>query len=133
MEAGKPLEIKGLGGSVAALPFKVHHGTIDALGFRIGAMAYTPDIDGIPDDSIKALENLDLWIVDGLRRSRHPSHWCLSQTLEWISRLKPKRAVITNMHVDLDYDTLLRELPEGVVPAYDGFELAFPGEQKNIP
>ncbi|MFN4143716.1 MBL fold metallo-hydrolase [Aestuariivirga sp.] len=133
MQAGKPIEINGLGGGITALPFHVHHGTIDALGFRIGAMAYTPDIDGVPDDSLKALENLDLWIVDGLRRSRHPSHWCLAQTLEWISRMKPKRAVITNMHVDLDYETLTRELPEGVVPAHDGLELDFPEDAQNIP
>jgi phosphoribosyl 1,2-cyclic phosphate phosphodiesterase len=125
IEAGKPIEIKGAGGSITALPFEVHHGTIDALGFRIGGMAYTPDIDGVPAGSIAALENLDLWIVDGLRRAPHPSHWNLPQTLEWIARLKPKRAVITNMHQDLDFDTLVRELPASVEPAYDGLELAF--------
>jgi phosphoribosyl 1,2-cyclic phosphate phosphodiesterase len=125
IEAGKPIEIKGAGGNITALPFEVHHGTIDALGFRIGGMAYTPDIDGVPDGSIAALENLDLWIVDGLRRAPHPSHWSLPQTLEWIARLKPKRAVITNMHQDLDFDTLVRELPASVEPAYDGLELAF--------
>ena len=125
MQAGKPVTIEGAGGSITALPFQVHHGTIDALGFRIGDMAYTPDIDGVPVQSLSALENLDLWVVDGLRRTRHPSHWSLPQTLEWIARMKPKRAVITNMHVDLDFDTLARELPAGVEPAYDGLELAF--------
>ncbi len=125
MQAGKPVTIEGAGGSITALPFQVHHGTIDALGFRIGDMAYTPDIDGVPEQSLSALENLDLWVVDGLRRTRHPSHWSLPQTLEWIARMKPKRAVITNMHVDLDFDTLARELPAGVEPAYDGLELAF--------
>ena len=125
MQAGKPVTIEGAGGSITALPFQVHHGTIDALGFRIGDMAYTPDIDGVPEQSLSALENLDLWVVDGLRRTRHPSHWSLPQTLEWIARMKPKRAVITNMHVDLDFDTLARELPAGVEPAYDGLELTF--------
>lgn len=125
IEAGKPIEIKGAGGIITALPFEVHHGTIDALGFRFGGMAYTPDIDGVPAHSLAALENLDLWIVDGLRRAPHPSHWSLPQTLEWIARLKPKRAVITNMHQDLDFDTLVRELPASVEPAYDGLELAF--------
>jgi phosphoribosyl 1,2-cyclic phosphate phosphodiesterase len=125
MEAGKPLTISGPGGDVTAMPFQVHHGTIDALGVRIGGMAYTPDIDGVPEQSLQSLHGLDLWIVDALRRTPHPSHWCLPQTLEWIARMKPKRAVITNLHVDLDFATLARELPPGVEPAYDGLELTF--------
>ncbi len=125
LEAGSTVTIDGAGGAINALPFQVHHGTIDALGFRFGGMAYTPDIDGVPEQSISALENLDLWIVDGLRRTRHPSHWSLPQTLEWIARMKPKRAVITNMHLDLDFAALERELPVGVKPAYDGLELTF--------
>ena len=125
LEAGKAVTIGGAGGDITALPFQVHHGTIDALGFRVGGMAYTPDIDGVPDQSLAALEGLDLWIVDALRRTPHPSHWCLPQTLEWIGRMKPKRAVITNLHVDLDFATLAGELPPGVEPAYDGLELTF--------
>ena len=125
MEAGKPVTIDGAGGPITALPFEVHHGTIDALGFRVGDMAYTPDIDGVPPQSLAALENLDLWVVDALRRTPHPSHWSLPQTLEWIARIKPKRAVITNLHVDLDFETLAKELPVGVEPAYDGLELVF--------
>ena len=121
--AGQPVAIQGAGGAIEALAFRVHHGTIEALGFRIGATAYTPDLNGIPDDSLDALEGLDLWIVDALRRSKHPSHLSLPETLSWIGRLKPKRAIITNMHVDLDYDTLCRELPEGVEPAFDGMQL----------
>lgn len=125
MEAGKPVTISGAGGDIDVLPFQVHHGTIDALGFRVGGMAYTPDIDGVPDQSLHALQGLDLWIVDALRRTQHPSHWCLPQALEWIARMRPRRAVITNMHVDLDFATLARELPPGVEPAYDGLELTF--------
>ncbi len=125
MEAGQAVTVAGAGGAITATPFHVHHGTIDALGFRLGDMAYTPDIDGVPDASLAQLENLDLWIVDALRRNPHPSHWCLAQTLEWIARMKPRRAVITNLHVDMDYDTLARELPAGMEPAYDGLELVF--------
>ena len=125
MEAGKPVTIGGAGGDITALPFQVHHGTIDALGFRIGGMAYTPDIDGVPEHSLPALQGLDLWIVDGLRRTPHPSHWSLPQTLEWIARMKPKRAVVTNLHIDLDFATLARELPAGVEPAHDGLVLNF--------
>ncbi|WP_374331688.1 MBL fold metallo-hydrolase [Aestuariivirga sp.] len=125
MEAGKPVSIEGAGGTITAMPFQVQHGTIDALGFRIGDMAYTPDIDGVPDASLRHLENLDLWIVDALRRTPHPSHWSLPQTLDWIARIRPKRAVITNLHVDLDFATLVKELPAGIEPAYDGLELVF--------
>lgn len=125
MEAGKPVTIEGAGGSITATPFQVHHGTIDALGFRVDGMAYTPDIDGVPDASLKYLEGLDLWIVDALRRTPHPSHWSLPQTLEWIARMKPKRAVLTNLHIDMDFATLAKELPVGVEPAYDGLELVF--------
>lgn len=125
MEAGTPVTVDGAGGAITAMPFQVHHGTIDALGFRVGDMAYTPDIDGVPEASLPHLEGLDLWVVDALRRTPHPSHWCLPQTLEWIARLKPKRAVITNLHVDMDFATLVKELPAGVQPAYDGLDLVF--------
>jgi phosphoribosyl 1,2-cyclic phosphate phosphodiesterase len=121
--AGQSVAISGAGGPVSALPFRVHHGNIDALGFRIGNTAYTPDLNGVPEESLAALEGLDLWIVDALRRTPHPSHWSLPETLNWISRMKPKRAVVTNMHIDLDFATLRRELPDGVEPAYDGLEL----------
>ncbi len=123
--SGTSVTVAGAGGAITAMPFHVHHGTIDALGFRIGDMAYTPDIDGVPDSSLPYLANLDLWIVDALRRTPHPSHWSLPQTLEWIGRMKPRRAVITNLHVDMDFATLVKELPAGIEPAYDGLDLVF--------
>jgi len=121
--AGDPVALSGAGGAILALPFKVHHGNIDALGFRIENTVYVPDLNGIPDRSLPALESLDLLIIDALKRTPHPSHFSLPETLRWIERLKPKRAIITNMHVDLDYDTLRRELPPNAEPAYDGLEL----------
>jgi phosphoribosyl 1,2-cyclic phosphate phosphodiesterase len=62
--------------------------------------------------------------VDALRRTPHPSHAHLERTLEWIARAKPKRAILTNMHIDMDYETLLQELPPGVEPAYDGMTIS---------
>lgn len=115
--------IDGAGGPVEALPFEVDHGNIRALGFRVGRAAYTPDLDDIPAQSEKHLQGVDLWIVDALRYERHPSHFSLAETLEWIAKLRPKRAVLTNMHIDLDFDTLTRSLPPGVEPAYDGLVL----------
>ncbi|WP_119392330.1 MBL fold metallo-hydrolase [Taklimakanibacter lacteus] len=123
--AGEPVEIVGKGGAIRALPFVVHHGNIDALGFRVGNMAYTPDVNAIPEASLAALSGLDLWVVDALRPVPHPSHFSLPETLAWIERLKPKRAVLTNMHIDLDFATLKRELPPYIEPAYDGMILPF--------
>ena len=110
----------GAGGAIVARPFAVQHGTVEALGFRIGNLAYTPDLNGIPDASIAAVTGLDVWIVDALKRGPHPSHFSLAETLGWIARVKPRRAILTNMHVDLDYATLVRELPTNVEPAFDG-------------
>ena len=123
LQSGAAMTVTGAGGPITALPFRVHHGTIDALGFRIGDTAYTPDLNGIPDESLGVLQGLDLWIVDALRRVPHPSHFSLPETLAWIDRLKPRRAIITNLHVDLDYATLAAELPANVIPAHDGLEV----------
>ena len=124
IEAGESRTIAGKGGAVALSAFNVQHGTIPALGYRIGSAAYTPDLSDIPRESWPVLENLDLWIVDGLRYAGHPSHFSVNDALAWIDRFKPKRAVITNMHSDLDYEVLRQTLPSGVVPAYDGMKLA---------
>jgi phosphoribosyl 1,2-cyclic phosphate phosphodiesterase len=120
---GMQVDTNGAGGTISATPFLVHHGNIDALGFRIGNAAYTPDLNGIPDGSLPYLENLDLWIVDALKRTPHPSHFCLAETLSEIARFRPKRAVLTNMHIDLDFATLQHELTPGIEAAYDGLKL----------
>jgi phosphoribosyl 1,2-cyclic phosphate phosphodiesterase len=121
---GKPVTIEGDGGPITALPVLQDHGDIPSLGFRFGNVAYSADLVGMPDDSAAALMGLDLWIVDALRHTPHPSHFSLSQTLDWIGRLKPKRAVLTNMHTDLDYDALRETLPPNVAPAYDGMQIS---------
>jgi phosphoribosyl 1,2-cyclic phosphate phosphodiesterase len=122
---GEPVRIPGPGGAVEAIPFRLEHGDMDALGFRFGDMAYTPDVIGVPPESLDYLAGLDLWIIDALRYTRHPSHFSLAEALEWIARMKPRRAVLTNLHTDLDYERLKGELPPGVTPAYDGMELTF--------
>ena len=100
---------RGRGARSPLLPFVVDHGNIDALGFphrQCGLYARSQRHSGCRASS--ALSGLDLWIVDALRPIPHPSHFSLAETLAWIERLKPKRAVLTNMHIDLDYDTLKR-------------------------
>jgi len=122
---GEPARVTGPGGALEAVPFRLEHGDMDALGFRFGDMAYTPDVIGVPRESLDYLAGLDLWIIDALRYTRHPSHFSLAEALEWIGRMKPRRAVLTNLHTDLDYERLKGELPPGVTPAYDGMELTF--------
>ena len=123
LKPARPVTVDGPGGPVTALPFEQEHGSITSLGFRIGDFAYSSDVNGLSQDSIDLLQGLDLWIVDALRRTPHPSHFSLEETLGWIETLRPKRAILTNMHIDLDYETLRRELPEGVEPAYDGMTM----------
>ncbi|MGH6926202.1 MAG: MBL fold metallo-hydrolase, partial [Propylenella sp.] len=93
---------------------------------RFGGLAYSPDVSGLDDDAMERLRGLDVWIVDALRPTPHPSHFSLSEALDWIERVKPKRAVLTHMHVDLDYATLRRELPPNVEPGYDGMTIELP-------
>jgi phosphoribosyl 1,2-cyclic phosphate phosphodiesterase len=123
-EPFRAFEIVGEGGGVPVRAFGQGHGRIRSLGYRFGRVAYSPDVDHLDEDAFAALEGVECWIVDALRHTPHPSHAHLARTLEWIARVKPARAVLTNMHVDLDYDTLKRELPPGVEPAYDGMTLS---------
>ena len=116
----QPVTLGGKGGLVSLTPFAQDHGEIASLGYRIGNLAYSPDISGVPEASLPMLKDLDMWIVDGLKPTPHPAHFSVGQALEWIERLKPRRAVLTHLHVDLDYDALKRKLPAHVEPAFDG-------------
>ena len=115
-----PVSVTGAGGDITLIPFLCDHGSMDALGFRIGGLAYLPDAVGIPETHWPLLDGLEVWVVDALRRKPHPTHAHLDMTLGWIDRAKPRQAVLTNMHNDLDYATLVAELPAHIRPAYDG-------------
>jgi phosphoribosyl 1,2-cyclic phosphate phosphodiesterase len=117
---GQPIVIAGKGGPITALPLLQAHGDIASIGFRFGSLAYSCDLSGMPPESATALGGLDVWIVDALRYRPHPSHFSLDDALEWIARLKPRRAILTNLHADLDYEELRAKLPPHIVPAYDG-------------
>ena len=123
IEANESCKIEGKGGDVTLSAFLLQHGHIPTLGYRIGNAAYSPDVSDIPHESWPLLENLDLWILNGLRYAPHPSHFSVDDALSWIGRFKPRRAIITNMHSDLDYEVLRHKLPDNVVPAYDGMRL----------
>ena len=117
--------VAGPGGEITFTPFRADHGSTDALGFRIGPLAYLPDAVEIPEETWPILSGLDCWIVDALRRKPHPTHAHLALTLDWIARARPAHAVITDMHIDLDHDTLLAELPPHIRPAFDGMVIAY--------
>jgi phosphoribosyl 1,2-cyclic phosphate phosphodiesterase len=125
--AGKTLSINGEGGPIEALPFLQAHGDIASLGFRFGTLAYSCDVSDLPAATVAGLSGLDVWIVDALRYTPHPSHFSLSEALAWISRIRPRRALLTNLHADLDYAKLRRELPAHVEPAYDGMQIEVAG------
>ncbi|AMJ60155.1 MBL fold metallo-hydrolase [Bosea sp. PAMC 26642] len=128
LAAGQALEIKGLGGPIAAMPFTVEHGlNYEALGFRFGALAYLPDVSLLPQQAADELVGLDTLILDCLRETPHPSHFHLEQSLATIAALKPKRTVLTNLHTDLDYASLSNRLRAGIEVAFDGMTLTAPG------
>lgn len=111
-----PFEVAG----VRVVPFVQNHGFSTSLGLRFGTFAYSTDVVALDEAAFAALEGIETWVVDCYRRTPHPTHTHLERTLEWIACVKPKRAILTHMDVQLDYETLRRELPAGVEPAYDG-------------
>lgn len=121
----QPVTIDGAGGAIDFTPLDMEHGRIRCLGFRVGNLAYCNDVNGLPAETLDALQGVDTLVIDALRYTPHPSHANLDQALEWIEQVAPSQAVLTNMHVDMDYQTLCRELPAGVVPGYDGLRLDF--------
>ena len=126
LAAGQTVTVEGKGGPLTALPILQEHGDIPSLGFRFGGVGYSCDLSGMPAESAAALNGLDVWIVDALRYRPHPSHFSLADALAWIERLKPRRAILTNLHADLDYDVLRKALPPNVEPAFDGLTISLP-------
>jgi phosphoribosyl 1,2-cyclic phosphate phosphodiesterase len=111
---------------VPVVPFVQNHGYSTTLGFRIGALAYSTDVTELDEAAFGAIAGVELWIVDCLRRTPHTTHSHLGQTLAWIERVDPRRAVLTHMDHSLDYRTLSAELRPGVEPGYDGLVLELP-------
>ncbi|NWG71186.1 MAG: MBL fold metallo-hydrolase [Parvularculaceae bacterium] len=117
---GVAFAVEGAGGAIPIVAFAQDHGGLTSLGFRFGAIAYSSDVVGLPEESFRLLEGADTWIVDALQMKPHKTHAHLDLALSWIARVKPRRAILTNLHVSMDYDTLRRTLPANVEPAYDG-------------
>lgn len=124
-QMGNEIAVEGDGGDIVLKSFRVEHGKILSNGFRILDLAYLPDVSGLLPESWLAVSDLDCWIVDSLRCRPHPSHTHLDQTLRWIEAAAPRRAILTNMHIDLDYDHVMDATPPNVEPAYDGLTIDY--------
>jgi len=114
-----PVEI----GGVRVVPFVQQHGRETSLGYRFGDAAYSTDVTELDEAAFSALDGVKLWILDCLRERPHPTHSHLEQSLEWIARVGPARAVLTHMNHQIDYKHLESLCPPGVEPAYDGMVL----------
>lgn len=101
------------------------------LGLRVGAFAYSTDVREMPEAGFAALAGIDTWIVDCLQEEPNPAHSHLSQTLEWIARVRPRRAILTHMSHRFDYTTLLTKLPAGVEPGHDGLVIEMTAAQSS--
>lgn len=107
-------------GSIEVRSFLQHHGEVDSLGFRFGDMAYSTDIKRLPEESLEILKDVDTWIIDCLKYTESPSHLNYSQTIEYIEKVKPRRAILTHMGHEMEYTRLRDSLPKNVEPGYDG-------------
>jgi phosphoribosyl 1,2-cyclic phosphate phosphodiesterase len=117
---GEAWRVDGPSGAIPVITFDQDHGGVRSVGYRFGGVAYSSDVVDLDEAAFAALADLDVWIVDALRYRPHPTHAHLERALAWIERLKPRRAILTNLHIDMDYETLKAELPPGVQPGYDG-------------
>jgi len=118
---GQLWPVDGPGGPVPVVTFDQAHGPIRSVGYRLGSVAYSSDVSDLDDAALEAVRGCDLWIVDSLRWTPHPTHAHVEKTLDWIARAGVKRAVLTNLHIDLDYNALSASVPAHVEVAFDGW------------
>jgi len=105
------------------IPLPMLHGNLPVLGFRFGKTAYVTDFSAIPDSTIPLIEGLDVLVLDALRHKPHPTHSSLEQSLDWVERLKPRRAFFTHIAHELGHEATNAALPPHVRLAYDGLKL----------
>lgn len=107
-------------GAVAVTPIPLDHGSIASLGFRFGDIVYANDVVRVPEEAFPLMQGARVMIVDAMRYRPHPTHAHLDRALEWIERVRPERAFLTNLHIDMDYAELDRRTPSYVQPCHDG-------------
>jgi phosphoribosyl 1,2-cyclic phosphate phosphodiesterase len=118
---GQPWAVQGPGGAVPVVTFDQAHGPIRSVGYRLGGIAYSSDVSDLDEAGLEAVAGCDLWIVDALRMTPHPTHAHLDRTLDWIARAGVRRAVLTNLHIDMDYNALKAIVPANVEVGFDGW------------
>lgn len=123
---GRAWSVDGPGGPIPVVTFDQAHGPIRSVGYRLGPVAYSPDVSDLDDAAFEALSGCDLWIVDALRYTPHPTHTHLDRTLGWIGRSGVKKAVLTNLHIDMDYKALSAIVPPNVEVGHDGWTASLP-------
>ena len=105
--------------SIKSIP--VQHGKIESQSYIINnKCAYVSDANKIYDKDLKFFMNLKYLVIDCLRINKHPSHYCLNEVIDLTKKIKPIKTILTNLHSDLDYNYLLKNLPTNIIPAYDG-------------
>ncbi|WP_237151786.1 MBL fold metallo-hydrolase [Oryzibacter oryziterrae] len=117
---GKAFTVDGPGGPMEILPYAQVHGDIISIGYRVGDVAYSSDINALPDETVPLIEGVGMFIVDALRYTPHPSHFSVDEAIAAARRIGARQTILTHMHIDLDYATLKGRLPADVEPAYDG-------------
>lgn len=117
---GETWQVDGPSGAIPVVTFDQDHGEVRSVGYRFGPIAYSSDVLNLDDAAFEAMAGVELWIVDALRYTPHPTHAHVERTLGWIERLRPRQAILTNLHIDLDFEELTSRLPPGVTVAYDG-------------
>jgi len=115
-------------GGLGVTPIPQDHGTIPSLGFRFGRIAYANDVVALPEEAFEVMAGVEVLIVDAMRYQPHPTHAHLDLSLEWIERIAPKRAFLTNLHIDMDYAELDRRTPLHVTPCHDGLVIEVDGD-----
>ncbi|MGL1920204.1 MAG: MBL fold metallo-hydrolase [Hyphomicrobiales bacterium] len=127
IDYGTAFSVDGAGGVIEILPVRVHHGTIDCTAFLIEGVMYSADLNGIPQESLSAFEGVDIWVVDALRETSHGSHFGLCDAVSWIERMRPQRAILTNMSTEMDYAKITADtekLSLNITLAYDGMQFS---------
>ena len=124
IQSGDEFEVSGPGGTLAVRVLGLSHGPTPSLGFQFdGKVVYTPDVWDISPDVLALMGRPEIWIVDALRYAAHPTHAHVDKTLSWLGNTQTKQAVLTNLHIDLDYDTIKNEVLKSQDVAYDGMQI----------
>ena len=121
----KKLFIKNSNRNIKIIPITVRHGHVNSICYVIDKqLAYISDVSEIYKKDFKHFKNLKYLIIDCLWYRNHPSHFNLKKSLAMINIFLPKKAILTNLHTDIDYDKIKKILPKNVIPAYDGLTVS---------